>query len=104
MSRRGAALAAMTICVLLGALAPLGASAATPGWTLAITPLPANFAPGQESEYAVVATNVGSVPTNGSEIEVQATVPAGLTIAPKTFNAHVTDKMSRSNPNAKSAL
>ena len=75
-------------CSALGASAP-SASAATPGWSLAITPLPANFAPGQESEYAVAATNVGGAPTSGAEIEVKTTVPASWTIS--SFNSFVTD-------------
>jgi uncharacterized repeat protein (TIGR01451 family) len=90
MSRR-IALTIATAMLALGALIPATASAAAPGWSLAITPLPANFAPGQESEYAVVATNIGAASTNGGEIEVKATVPKGLTIAPKTFNAHIND-------------
>jgi hypothetical protein len=90
MSRRGAALAATIFCAL-AVLAPASASAAAPGWTLAITPLPANFAPGHESEYAVVATNIGEKPTTGAEIEVSTTVPEGLTVSPTTFNAHITD-------------
>ena len=75
-------------CLALGAGAP-SAAAATPGWTLQMTPLPTNFVPGQESEYAVVATNVGGAPTNGSEVEVKSTVPAGWTIS--TFNSFVND-------------
>jgi hypothetical protein len=101
MSRRGAALAATILCAL-AALAPASASAAAaPGWTLAITPLPANFAPGHESEYAVLATNVGEAPTSGGEIEVSTTVPAGLTISPSTFNAHITDPNVTTQPECK---
>jgi hypothetical protein len=102
MSRRTAL---TIIAAVLGALTlSSSASAAAPGWNLAMTPLPANFAPGHESEYAVIATNVGAAPTNGSEIEVRATVPTGLKIAPKTFNAHTNDPKVTVQPECEISL
>ena len=86
-SRTPALLIALS-CLALGVGVP-AASAAAPGWSLEITPLPANFAPGQESEYAVVAANVGAAPTSGAEIEVKTTVPESWTIS--SFNSFVTD-------------
>ena len=65
-------------------------------------PLPANFAPGQESEYALVATNIGEAPTDGGESEVKTTIPSSWTIAP-TFNAQITDPNVTGARNAKSA-
>jgi hypothetical protein len=90
MGRRGAALAAASICLLVGLLAPGAASAAAPGWTIAITPIPANFAPGKVSEYAIIATNVGGAPTTGEEIELTTTIPAGMTI--DEIGAFITDR------------
>jgi hypothetical protein len=91
MRRRLSVFALSAACSLLGAaaLAPAVASAATPGWHLGINPLPANFAPGQESEYAVIATNVGGGATTGGEIEVKTTVPTTWEIS--SFNSHATD-------------
>lgn len=86
---RPAVLATVLACLLCAALAPTGASAAAPGWHLGINPLPANFAPGQESEYAVLATNVGAEETSGSEIEVKTVVPTTWKIS--SFNSHITD-------------
>ncbi len=83
---------AATAVILVGGGAmasPPAASAAAPGWNLAITPLPANFAPGQESEYAVVATNVGAQETNGSQIEVKTVVPTTWEIS--SFNSFSND-------------
>jgi hypothetical protein len=75
MSRAAVALAAL--CCAAAAL-PAGASAApAPAWALTVTPLPANFAPGTEPEYMVVATNVGAGATTApTQIEVQ--LPPGL--------------------------
>ncbi len=91
---RALALAAALCCSALALSAP-AASAAAPGWTLAISPLPANFAPGQESEYAVVAANVGAAPTTG-ETEVKVTIPAGMAVS--TFNAGNTDPEAPNEP------
>jgi hypothetical protein len=98
MNRRRATIAVGLICCALGINATTS-SAAAPGWTLAITPLPANFAPGQESEYAVIATNVGAAPTSGGVIEVATTIPEGLTLG--ATNAHVNDPNASSQPECK---
>ena len=79
--RRGALLIATALCLLGAALLPAGASAApAPAWTLSLTPLPANFAPGANAEYLVLATNVGAAPTTSEETELQVSVPPGLAI------------------------
>ena len=58
---------------------PAAASAApAPAWTLTMTPIPANFAPGGTGEYVAVATNVGAAPTSGTAI-FEATLPVGIT-------------------------
>lgn len=74
MSHRKVALALVSLCLALAALAPAGASAAGPAWSLSLTPLPANFAKGRTVEYLAVATNVGGGPTTApSTLEV--TIP-----------------------------
>jgi hypothetical protein len=81
MSRRTIALWVAALCLALGGLAPSGAAAAeAPAWSLAATPLPANFAPGGFSQYVVVATNVGSAPTTAEEAVVKVTLPKGWNI------------------------
>jgi len=58
----------------LGALAPAGASAAKAAWALQVTAQPSNFAPGQVSEYALLATNVGAAPSSGTTT-IEVTLP-----------------------------
>jgi hypothetical protein len=81
MIRRAASLTAAA-ALLLGALGGLGpaAAAAIPraAWKLAITPVPANFAPGSTSRYFLVATNVGGDSSVG-EVTLKTTLPDGLT-------------------------
>jgi hypothetical protein len=78
------------LCIALAALLPASASAApAPAWTLAATAEPANFSPGANGEYVVVATNVGAGGTTGAEAEIELTVPAGLEIL--TFSGRSTD-------------
>lgn len=82
MKRRKATLiATMLFCLSAMALVPAFASAtAKPAWSVAITPLPANFAPGTESEYLVLATNTGAAPTSG-ESALEITLPGeGVTL------------------------
>ena len=65
----------------LAALAPALASAApAPAWTLTATPEPANFAPGKNGEYVLVATNVGGAITSGAEAELELAVPEELKV------------------------
>lgn len=70
--RRAIPIATALFCLFLAALLPaLASAAAKPAWSVAITPLPANFAPNTESEYLVLATNVGAAPTGGeSTLEI----------------------------------
>jgi hypothetical protein len=69
------------LCLALAALVPANAAASpAPAWTLTATSEPANFAPGGDGEYVVVATNVGAEKTSGSESELVIKVPAGLTV------------------------
>lgn len=81
MSARKIALGAAALCLALLGLAPSGAAAApAPAWSLTATPLPANFAPGQFSQFVVVATNVGAAPTTAEESVVEVALPAGWKI------------------------
>ena len=77
MSARKIALSALTLCLAVAAFAPQGASAAAPAWALTSTPLPANYTPGQFSQFVVVATNVGAAPTTAEEAVVKVALPAG---------------------------
>jgi hypothetical protein len=81
MSVRKAALWVVGACLVLVGLLPAVAQAATgaPAWSLSITPLPSNFAPGAnpQPEYLVVATNVGSVSTTATST-LAIKLPAGL--------------------------
>jgi hypothetical protein len=81
MSTRKIALMATALCLAAAAFAPQGAAAAeAPAWSLTATPLPANFVPGGFSQFVVVATNVGSVPTTTEEATVKVALPAGWKI------------------------
>jgi hypothetical protein len=75
-----ATLALLSLCLLAAALLPSAAAAAAPGWSLTVTPSPANFAPGEGGEYVAVATNVGGAVTDGTVATLELTVPAGLVI------------------------
>ncbi len=62
-----------------GAIAAAAGGAAAPAWKLTATPMPANFAPGANSEYQLAATNVGAASSNGDPTVFKATLPSGLT-------------------------
>jgi uncharacterized repeat protein (TIGR01451 family) len=81
MSQRKAVLSiatALLLSALGAALGPGSALAASAAWKLTATPMPANFAPGEQSEYQLVATNVGAAPTNGEPTVFETTLPSGL--------------------------
>jgi hypothetical protein len=68
----------IVLALALAAFAPAGASAAAaPAWQLTVTPMPANFTPGGEGEYLLLATNVGAEATSG-EITLKTALPAPL--------------------------
>jgi hypothetical protein len=71
------ALAALALAAALAL--PAGAAAAPAGaaWKLTMTPMPANFAPGADTEYLLVATNVGGEATAGP-VTLEADLPAGI--------------------------
>jgi hypothetical protein len=77
-------LLAALLSLAAAALLPAASQAAAkPAWTVALTPLPANFAPGVQSEYLVLATNIGAAPTSG-ESTLEVTLPAsGVSILGK---------------------
>jgi hypothetical protein len=81
MSARKATLIGAALCCSLAALLPASASAEpAPAWTLSVTPMPANFAPGADPkpEYFLIATNVGAAPTTSEPSVIEATLPDGL--------------------------
>jgi uncharacterized repeat protein (TIGR01451 family) len=79
---------ALALILLPATALPAPATAATPGpaWAIsAIAASPTDFVPGDSSGddvYAIQATNVGSVPTNGSEITITDVLPPGLSLDP----------------------
>lgn len=86
MKKRAATLALFALLGALLAAAPAEAAPA-PAWQLSINPLPANFAPGEESEYQLLATNTGATTTSGP-LSLSLDLPEG--IAPLTFSASST--------------
>ena len=79
---RWLALSCVVAGVCLLTAGPAVASAATPAWGVIATSQPTNFAPGEPASYLIGITNVGSGPTDGSDVTVTDTLPNGLT--PKT--------------------
>lgn len=80
------ALSVVALSALLLAPAPAGA-AGNPALQLLIDPLPANFAPGEDSEYLILATNTGSAATSGP-LDLGVSLPIGIT--PKAVDARTT--------------
>jgi hypothetical protein len=75
--------------LLLGLVGPAPALAAGhPALQVLIDPLPANFAPGADSEYLIAATNTGAAATSGP-LALQVTLPAGIT--PLAVTARTTE-------------
>jgi hypothetical protein len=79
--RRGSFTTVATLALIaLAALLPAGASAApAPAWKFTITSQPTNFDPGAsyETNYVLLATNVGAGTANG-QITLEDTLPAGI--------------------------
>jgi hypothetical protein len=80
MIARKAALGLVAICCLAAALLPAAAQGATPAWSLSLTPLPSNFAPGAnpQPEYLAAATNIGGAAAAAGAV-LSVKLPAGLT-------------------------
>ena len=71
------ALSVAAISVLV--LGPAQADAdAKPSLQLLVDPLPANFVPGGEGEYLILATNTGAAPTSGP-LDLEVSPPPGVT-------------------------
>src|SRR5689334_13786488 len=72
--RRALALAVLALAALVPA-----AQAASPAWSVAITPLPSNLVPGAnpKPQYLISATNVGAAPSAGNVV-LKALLPTGL--------------------------
>ena len=70
-------------CVVAGAClltaGPAMASGPTPAWGVFATSQPTNFVPGKLAAYSIKITNVGSGPTDGSDVTITDTLPNGLT-------------------------
>jgi hypothetical protein len=99
MIARRATLALVAICLAAAALGPASAQgAAAPAWSLTLTPIPSNFAPGAEPEpqYLISATDVGGAQTTGEPALLSATLPAGL--APTDFTIINTDPSATNEP------
>src|ERR1700723_2901950 len=71
-------------CLVFG-VAPALAVSGAPGWGIDSFATPTNFSPGGSAEYTVTATNVGSLPTDGSGITLSDVLPAGLTAQSVSF-------------------
>ncbi len=72
------------VCLLTAG--PAVASPPTPAWSITATSQPTNFASGsmhQQYQYLITIANVGSGPTDGSDVTVTDTLPAGLTPVPQ---------------------
>jgi uncharacterized repeat protein (TIGR01451 family) len=72
------------LCLLTAG--PAVASPPTPAWSITATSQPTNFASGsmhQQYQYLITIANVGSGPTDGSDVTVTDTLPAGLTPVPQ---------------------
>jgi hypothetical protein len=99
MIARRAALSLAAICLAAVALFPTGSQgAAAPAWSLTVTPIPSNFAPGADPEpqYLISATNVGAAPTTSEAALLKAVLPAGLT--PTGFEVISTDPNASAEP------
>jgi hypothetical protein len=78
-ARKTTMLGAALLCVAAAFLPAAAQGAAGPAWSLSLTPMPSNFAPGfdPEPQYLLLATNIGAAPTAGS-VQIEATLPPGL--------------------------
>jgi len=76
---RWLALSCVVAGVCLLTAGPAVASPPTPAWGIIATSQPTNFAPGEPATYLIKITNVGSGPTDGSDVTVTDTLPNGLT-------------------------
>jgi uncharacterized repeat protein (TIGR01451 family) len=65
------------VCLLTAG--PAVASPPTPAWSIVATSQPTNFAPGEPASYLINIVNVGSGPTDGSDVTITDTLPNGLT-------------------------
>jgi uncharacterized repeat protein (TIGR01451 family) len=65
------------VCLL--AASPAVASPPTPAWAITATSQPTNFAPGEPASYLIKISNVGSGPTDGSDVTITDTLPNGVT-------------------------
>ena len=65
------------VCLLTAG--PAVASPPTPAWGIIASSQPTNFVPGEPASYLIKITNVGSGPTDGSDVTITDTLPNGLT-------------------------
>ncbi|HET9153695.1 MAG TPA: hypothetical protein VFN85_06240 [Solirubrobacterales bacterium] len=76
---RWLALSCVVVGVCLLAARPAAASSPTPGWGIIATSHPTNFSSTEAASYLTTITNVGSGPTDGSDVTVTDTLPNGVT-------------------------
>jgi hypothetical protein len=79
---RRTVVALLSAFALLALAAPAGALAATPrpAWQLDLVPLSANFPPGSQREYRLIATNIGEAATDPAvPVHFEVELPTGLT-------------------------
>jgi hypothetical protein len=79
-----------TLIAMMSASASAVAASPAPAFTITSTVSPSHLSPaGEESGYgvyAVVVTNIGAVPTDGSPIIVTDTLPTGFSVDPTPAN------------------
>jgi hypothetical protein len=80
MSGRRLCLIAVALCLSATAFLPATAAADAPAWSLSLTPMPTNLVPGGNTEYLLLATNVGGKVTSGSATTLAVTVPEDLEV------------------------
>jgi hypothetical protein len=76
---RWLALSCVVAGVCLLTAGPAIASPPTPAWGIVSTSHPTNFAPTEPASYLINIRNVGSGPTDGSDVTITDTFPNGLT-------------------------
>jgi hypothetical protein len=68
---------------LFAAALPAAASAASPALSVSISAFPSHFTPGDSNgvdHYSIQVKNIGSAPTDGSQITITAALPSGVTL------------------------
>ena len=76
---------------MMGVSASAFGATPAPAWSVASTPMPTNFAPGDSSDHvSLLVRNSGAAATDGSTVTVTDTLPAGLTATGISGTEHFT--------------